>query len=380
MKKKTLVFAGGGSGGHIRPLLGVAQEVKRIDPDIKIFYMGQKGDKFVRLAKDHPAIDATKLVFAGKFRRYHGLGLKQFLHLPTLLLNLRDMILVTIGLAQSCLFLRKNKPQAVFIKGGYIGVPVGLAAARRKIPIVTHDSDAMPGLANRLIAKWVDTHAVAMDIELYDYPEDDTIKVGVPLSEEYYSEQPKVEKAREELGLEDKPTVLVVGGSLGAKLVNEAVVEQLDELLKHAQVVHITGQSNYDNFKDIEKDGYVAVAFVEEGILKYLVSSDVVVSRAGATVIAEISAVGRPAVLVPNALLTGGHQLKNAEAFADSGAGRVVREDDISRLSQEVVELLNISVKDRTAMLKAQKKSFVKDSSKLLADAVIDAMNRGGAR
>src|SRR5579862_7870303 len=181
----TILLSGGGSGGHITPLLAVAAELKKLQPDIHIIYVGQRGDKLADIPAHDHNIDEVHTVRAGKFRRYHGEGIKQVLDVQTVLKNVRDAGRVVRGLDESRRLLKRLKPDLVFIKGGFVGVPVGLAAAQLHIPFITHDSDAVPGLANRIIARWATAHAVALPKELYNYPADKTFTVGVPISSDF---------------------------------------------------------------------------------------------------------------------------------------------------------------------------------------------------
>jgi len=133
----TIVVTGGGSGGHITPLLAVAHELKQSRPEVRIVYVGQRGDRLGDIPAQDKNIDASYMVRAGKFRRYHGEGLKQLLDIPTMLKNIRDAFYVLIGIWQCFWLLGKLGPDAVFIKGGFVGVPVGIAAALRRIPRTT---------------------------------------------------------------------------------------------------------------------------------------------------------------------------------------------------------------------------------------------------
>lgn len=182
---KTIVLTGGGSGGHITPLLAVAAELKRKDSGCKLVYIGQRGDGLGDIPAANPHIDEVYNVRAGKFRRYHGEGLRQLLDLPTMFKNIRDAFYVVAGIWQSRKLLKRLQPSVVFVKGGFVGVPVGLAAAQLKIPYVTHDSDAIPGLANRIIARWAAIHAVALPAEVYAYPPAKTVTTGIPLQADF---------------------------------------------------------------------------------------------------------------------------------------------------------------------------------------------------
>jgi UDP-N-acetylglucosamine--N-acetylmuramyl-(pentapeptide) pyrophosphoryl-undecaprenol N-acetylglucosamine transferase len=186
-----IVMTGGGSGGHITPILAIAHQLKLLRPDCQIIYIGQKGDSLGDIPAQDSNIDQTYTVRAGKLRRYHGEGLRQLFDLPTVGKNARDVGYVVAGLGQSYRLLRRLQPDVLFVKGGFVGVPVGLAAAKLGIPYITHDSDALPGLANRIIARWAALHAVALPKEVYHYPAANTVTVGVPISHEFRPRTPE---------------------------------------------------------------------------------------------------------------------------------------------------------------------------------------------
>lgn len=333
-----IVLTGGGSGGHITPLLAVAHELKQLRPDAELLYIGQRGDGLSDAPASDPNIDKTFSVRAGKFRRYHGEGLRQVLDVPTLLKNIRDAWYVLIGIFQSYRLLKREKPDIIFVKGGFVGVPVGLAAARLKIPYVTHDSDAIPGLANRIIARWARVHAVALPKEIYNYPQDKTVTVGVPIVRAYRpltsEEQSSV---RKKLGLENfKQIVLVTGGGLGAQRLNNAVIACAPKLLQKypgLALVHIAGRNHEDGLRakyeeivdDADQTRVIVKGFISN-LYEYSGVADVVVTRAGATSIAEFAAQAKACVVVPNPVLTGGHQLKNAQVLEERQAVKLVND------------------------------------------------------
>ena len=199
-----IIVTGGGSGGHITPTLAVVHELKRLRPDAQITYIGQTGDPLLDVPQQDKNVSAVLSIRAGKFRRYHGAGWRQLFDVETLYKNLRDVVLVLVGIGQSYKLLGKLRPDIIFIKGGFVGVPVGLAAAMRGIPFVTHDSDALPGLANRVIARWAKVHAVALPKEVYAhyYPAGKTVTVGVPVSHNFHRVSASEDKDwRAEVGL-----------------------------------------------------------------------------------------------------------------------------------------------------------------------------------
>lgn len=334
-------MVGGGSGGHITPILAVAAALKRHTPKAKLVYVGQKGDGLGDLPKASPHIDATHSVRAGKLRRYHGENLlQQLTDWRTLLLNLRDSVYVLIGLVQSLRLLQRLRPDVVFIKGGYVGVPVGLAAAALRIPFVTHDSDAVPGLANRIIARWAAVHAVALPKEVYKgYKASKTITTGVPVQAEFTVLTKQLRRQyRQELGLPaEGRVVFVTGGGLGAKRINDAMLAISGELLRKyddLQLLHLVGRAHetsvasaYDDLLHSELRQRVRVIGYASDLYRYSGAADVVVTRAGATAMAEFAVQSRPCVIVPNPYLTAGHQLKNARYMAERKAGVIVDDE-----------------------------------------------------
>jgi UDP-N-acetylglucosamine--N-acetylmuramyl-(pentapeptide) pyrophosphoryl-undecaprenol N-acetylglucosamine transferase len=352
-----IVVTGGGSGGHITPILAVAHEIKKAQPQAEIIYVGQTGDALGDLPAQDKNIDAVKTVRAGKLRRYHGEGIWQIFDIPTVLKNIRDVFYTFIGTFQSLFLLRRLKPDVVFIKGGFVGVPIGLAAAFWRIPYITHDSDAIPGLANRIIAPWAYMHAVAMPKEVYAYPQDKTVTVGVPVSYNYHrlSEQEKA-AARQKIGLEQfTKIILVTGGGLGAQRLNEAIADCAPELLSRypdLAIVQLAGRSKdqtlrlryNERLSSADRPRVVVRDFVTN-LYDYSAAADVVVTRAGANSLAEFAAQAKACVVVPNPFLTGGHQLKNAKVLADRKAIKMVNEDNVMRdhfaLMPPLVDLLD---------------------------------------
>lgn len=334
-------MTGGGSGGHITPILAVARELKQLRPDCTITYVSHTGDGLDDVAAQDRHIDELLHVRAGKFRRYHGEGWRQLLDYETMWLNIRDAFWILVGIWQSLTLLRKLRPNIIFTRGSYVSVPVCLAAALLRIPYVTHDSDAIPSLTNRLIARWASVHAVALEEELYPYPIDKTVTVGVPVDSAY---QPVDDAARErfrtELRLEGYDwVVLVTGGGLGAQRLNEAVVENAPYLLKRypgMALVHLSGRANeadtvaaYDALLEPEVRRRVFVKGFVTGMHRFTGAANVVVARGGATNLAELAMQAKPSIIVPNPLLTGGHQLKNTQALVDKGAIIQLTEEQI---------------------------------------------------
>lgn len=358
-----VMLVGGGSGGHITPNLAVAHQLKTLEPTTQVLYVGQTGEVLADLAASDAAIDKTYSVRAGKLRRYHGDGWRQLLDWRTMALNIRDVAYVAAGLVQSWLLLRRVKPDVVFIKGGFVGVPVGLAAAARRIPYITHDSDALPGLANRLISRWAALHTVALPKEVYTYPPAKTVTVGVPVSHHYrmYTQAEKLQLAKE-LGVVGKRVLLVTGGGLGAQRLNRAVVAAARPLLAaypDLYVHHLAGRALADETTALYNAALpatdrerVTVEGFSKTLYKWAAIAEVAVARAGGNSIAEFAALASACVIVPNPELTGGHQTLNGKALADRQAVVLVEEAEIKQnpsiLAQSIEQLLQSPDKART--------------------------------
>jgi UDP-N-acetylglucosamine--N-acetylmuramyl-(pentapeptide) pyrophosphoryl-undecaprenol N-acetylglucosamine transferase len=265
-------------------------------------------------------------VVSGKLRRYHHLTFLQHFIIPSVLWpNIRDVFLVLVGIIQSIVKLIVWRPDVVFTKGGFVCLPVGWAAQLLRIPVVVHDSDAHPGLTNRLLAKRATAIATGAPLEYYSYPAAKTTYVGIPIGDvfrPYDDNQRRETKKRLEVD-ETRPLVVVTGGGLGARVLNDTVALNLQKLLEYGSVILISGADQYDELRALTPQNdprYQLHAFVSSGMADILGAADVVVSRAGATTLLELAALAKPTILVPNGRLTGGHQLKNAKVYSDKEA------------------------------------------------------------
>lgn len=231
-------------------------------------------------------------------------------------------------------------------------VPVALAASRLKLPYITHDSDALPGLSNRIAAKWAKYHATAMPAQYYSYPKETVRAVGVP-TDERFREYTDAEKSilRAKYGIpEDAKIVLITGGSNGARRLNEAILDILPKLMElqpKLYGLHQIGSGNEDQIKNFPKNLSERISFFDftSELFHMSAIADVIITRAGASAVADFAAQGKACVIVPNPLLTGGHQLKNAQVYADAQAALIVQEATIANstdaLFNSINELLN---------------------------------------
>jgi UDP-N-acetylglucosamine--N-acetylmuramyl-(pentapeptide) pyrophosphoryl-undecaprenol N-acetylglucosamine transferase len=286
-------------------------------------------------------------IFSGKLRRYHNLAVwRQLLRPVSIVLpNIRDSFLVICGFIQSLVKLLIWRPDVVFTKGGFVCLPVGFAARILHIPLVIHDSDAYPGLTNRVLAKWATAIATGAPLKHYPYRTAISRYIGIPINEEFTPfDKLTRQQMKKELGFDSgRPLVVVTGGGLGARQINDAVAKRLDSLLNITSVILISGTDQYDELRALTPQDdarYQLHAFISTGMAQTLGAADIVVTRAGATTILELAALARPTILIPNGYLTGGHQLKNAMAYAESGAVEVIDEHELDSSPQLLVDTL----------------------------------------
>lgn len=327
-----IVLTGGVSGGHTFPLIAVAQALSKRFPSsspiggggIEFLFIGSRG-RFANDAMAQAGIP-TKYILTGKWRRYFSL------------LNLLDPFKVPIGLAQALWHLFWFMPDAVFAKGGAASVPVVLAAWLYRIPVLIHDSDAVAGRANRFLSHFASRVAIAYPSAHKFFPVKKTALIGNPVREEILSGDPG--RAAGRFGLSpDKPIVLVLGGSLGARILNEAILRVVPALLeKGIQVIHQTGSSHHARIVaaveayglKIGESGYAPQPFLDPGELAdALAAATLVVSRAGAGSIAELAATKKAAILVPLETAANDEQRMNAYDVAELGGALVLEEANL---------------------------------------------------
>jgi UDP-N-acetylglucosamine--N-acetylmuramyl-(pentapeptide) pyrophosphoryl-undecaprenol N-acetylglucosamine transferase len=379
-----VAITGGGTAGHVTPLLAVVAELHNQKPNTEIRYIGQFGDPMKELFNES-SINKQYSIFAGKWRRYQGLGF--FSHITdvkTMLKNTRDFFYFVIGFIQSVVIFIFWRPAVLFVKGGFVGLPVGLAAALLRIPIITHDSDIVPGLTNRILSKYAKFCAVAMPTNYYNefYSLQKTVYTGVPLRREFYNiNDKKLNAYRSELNIKtDSIIVTIIGGSLGAVRLNNSVISNLDNLFKipNLILIWVAGSKQHDKInieisKRKYKDNIRLFSFTDE-LYKLLAISDIVISRAGATSIAELAELSMVTILVPNPYLVGAHQTKNAIALKQSNAADVIFEDELLKtepiLSDHIQSLIN-DKKLRRDLSANIHKFAVNNSSNRIVDVIL---------
>lgn len=336
----TIMLVGGGTGGHILPLLAVAHKLKVDHPKLQIVAVIDKTTKFGHHLDASSDIDAVARINAGKLRRYPNQSLvESLLDVKTIALNIRDIFRTLIGIFQALRLLTKHKPDAIFIKGGFVGVPVGIASKIKNVPYITHDSDASPGLANRIIGRWARIHTVGMATSLYNYPKSKTIQVGIPTAPEFENITSKLKKAyREQIGVPlDAKMIFVTGGSQGSDRLNNIMSNIGQKLIakNNIFVFHQTGSNIPPNLPTKSKQ-YFSSEYLDDLYL-YSGAADVIVSRAG-SVVAEFAVQGKAVIVVPAPQLADGHQLKNARILQEAKSTIVL---DETTLIEDPTALLN---------------------------------------
>ena len=310
---KKIILTGGGTAGHVTPNLALIPKLKEAGYEIE--YVGS----YNGIEKE--LIEKAGILYhgisSGKLRRYKSLK------------NLSDPFRVINGLRQAHGILRKYRPDVIFSKGGFVSVPVVIAAGMLHIPAVIHESDMTPGLANKLCFKAASKVCCNFPETMKYLPADKRELTGSPIREELFSGNR--EAALAETGFSsEKPVVLVIGGSLGSVAVNKAVRAALPELLKKYQIIHICGKGNADPACS-GMDGYIQYEYVNEQLKDLFALADVMISRAGANVLCELLALHKPNVLIPLGTAgSRGDQLLNAKSFEDQGFSTVICEENLT--------------------------------------------------
>ncbi len=403
-----VLLVGGGSGGHITPAVAVLRGILGLRPRTKVEFwtdfkyyknvsklITELGVSWATSHEKHKgSFIRVRRVPAGKFHRYSGWHFKDyFTHLD---ITLKDLILGNIlgflgfisGLVVS--FVRfcpkSTRPDIIFLKGGFVGLPVGLVARLFKIPYIIHESDTVAGLANRLLMKKAQNVAFGMPIpEEVKSAHPNYIYTGIPVGAEYKAVSPV-----HQLSLKkafsfnpDKPLVVITGGSQGAENLNEATRIILPELLKTTSVALVAGRKHYENMVDLKKYENWDHASLESDFRMWefntamnelMGAADVVISRAGATTIAELASLKKAVILVPFERLPGSHQVKNAERLAELGAVKVLNDSAMIKNPTKLLDLtrqLLRSPKLRTDLADNLHEEAKSDAARRLAELIL---------
>lgn len=331
-----IVLTGGGSGGHLMPLVTVAEKIKEKHPDAEFLFMGPKG-KLEDLIIGGAGIPARQIL-SGKMRRYFSFW------------NFLDMLKIPLGFFQSLWVLLEYMPDAIFSKGGYACLPVVLAGWLYRIPILIHESDSVIGLANSMLGKFATRVAVSYPEAEKEFPDSQVVLTGNPIRSDITLGD-RI-RARQAFSLsESKKVIFVCGGSQGAKSLNDKIVTILPELLKKYQVIHQTGESNFEDVVrkagelgiKAGREGYHPIAFIGEELKDIYAATDLVITRASANFLSEIAANGKPAIAIPLESSANGHQKMNAYSIARMGGCVVLEENNLGEhmLLEKIDEIMN---------------------------------------
>lgn len=311
---KKIVFTGGGSAGHVTPNLALIPKLQQ--RSWNVHYIGSK-DGIEKGIVEGAGIPYTG-ISSGKLRRYFDLK------------NFKDPFKVMMGVMEAYALIRKHKPDVVFSKGGFVSVPVVIGAWLNKVPVFLHESDITPGLANKIALRFATKIFVTFEEAKAHLPKGKVIYTGSPIREDLLKGQR--EKGLALLGFTArKPIIIVMGGSLGAKRINEAVRAALPDLLQHYQVVHLCGKGNKDESLE-GTEGYQQFEYISSELPDVLAAADLVISRAGSNSIFEFLTLKKPMILIPlSKAASRGDQILNAQAFEKMGYCHVLYEENLEK-------------------------------------------------
>lgn len=347
---KRIILTGGGTAGHITPNLALLPYLK--EAGFEVSYIGSKNSIESRLVPE--AGIPFQAISTGKLRRYLSLQ------------NLTDPFRVINGINEAKKIIREFKPDIVFSKGGYVGLPVAVAAKKCHVPVILHESDMTPGLANKLCLPYAEKICCNFPETVKVLPPEKAVLTGSPIRDEILKGDP-------EKGLEichfqhNKPVIMVIGGSLGAAAINEVVRKALPVLLKDFQIVHLCGRGKLD--ESIPKtEGYIQFEYVTDDLKHLFAMTELVISRAGANSICELLALKKPNLLIPLTKGSRGDQILNAASFEAQGFSSVLSEKDLT--PEALVERVTELYFTRQTYLDAMSKSVQGNANRKITELI----------
>lgn len=348
---KRIVLTGGGTAGHVTPNMALIPVLQKKGYDIH--YIGSHEGIEKKLMEEMGI--PYHAIATGKLRRYFSLE------------NLTDPFRVIKGLSEAKKLMKELKPDIVFSKGGFVAVPVVLAAKSKKIPCIIHESDMTPGLANKIAIPSASRICCNFPETLKKLPEGKAVVTGTPIRQELFDGDAVA--AMKFCGFtEVRPTLLIIGGSSGSVKVNESIWSCLDKITAKYNVIHLCGKDKtnpeYNNVPN-----YVQFEYIKQELSNLLALADIVVSRAGANAICELLALRKPSVLIPLSLAASrGDQILNAQSFDKSGYAKLLMEEDVNDTS--LLEAINEVYDNRDNYIKAMELSTKTDSITLITDMI----------
>lgn len=340
---KRIILTGGGTAGHVTPNIALLPRLKELGYDIQ--YIGS----YTGIEKEliEPFGIPYHGISSGKLRRYFSVQ------------NFTDPFRVLKGFREAHKLIRQLKPDVIFSKGGFVSVPVVLAGKRCKVPVIIHESDMTPGLANKIAIPTAAKVCCNFPETLKSLPKGKAVLTGSPIRQELLSGN-KIAAMDMCHFTSDKPVILVIGGSLGAVAVNNAVREALPELLKDFQIIHLCGKGKMDeSLKDVE--GYCQFEYIKNELRNLFALADIVISRAGANAICELLALHKPNLLIPlSANASRGDQILNARSFERQGFSLVLEEEQLTK--ETLLNAVKTLYENRTTFINSMKNSGQQDS------------------
>lgn len=352
MEIKKIVFTGGGSAGHVTGNLAIIPKMREAGWEVE--YIGSQTGIEKQIIEDFGV--RYHGIATGKLRRYFDLK------------NFKDPFRVVKGVMQAYSLLRRIKPQLVFSKGGFVAVPVILGAWLNRIPVIIHESDYTPGLANKISIPLSTKICVTFPETMKHLPADKAVHTGSPIREEVL--QGSADRGRQFCGFtKGQPVLLIMGGSLGSAKINQAVRGNLDTLREQFQIVHLCGKGNVDNsLTDVQ--GYRQFEYVSGELPDLFAMADLFISRAGSNSIFEFLALKKPHVLIPlSRAASRGDQILNAQSFERMGYSHVLFEEDLTD------ETLQKAVNDTYAQRDTYIQNMQNSSLKNTVDQIVALIN-----
>lgn len=356
-----IVVSGGGTGGHIYPALALIREINQEEDQAQFLYIGTENGLESKLVGRENI--PFKSIFITGFKRKFSLD------------NFKTIYRFIKGVKDSKRMLKEFKPDVVIGTGGYVCGPVVYAAAKLGIPTIIHEQNSVPGLTNKFLSRYVDRIAVCFEEAKQYFPTEKVVMTGNPRASEVVNQDGA--KGKRSVGLNPNvPAVLIFGGSRGARPINEAVLKSLVQISeKPYQVLYVTGDVHYDEVKtEVEilgnPENVIIKPFIHN-MPEVLAGIDLTVSRAGATTLAELTALGIPSILIPSPYVTNNHQEKNARALSDHGAAELVLESELN--SAKLIEKIDSILMQPQKLMKmgvAAKKLGVPDSAQRLLNVI----------
>ena len=348
---KHIILTGGGTAGHVTPNIAMIPRLREMG--YRISYIGSY-DGIEKKLIEELGIPYYG-ISSGKLRRYFDLK------------NFTDPFRVLKGFHEAHRLIKQLKPNIVFSKGGFVTVPVVIADKRNHVPAIIHESDMTSGLANKICIPFATRVCCNFPETLFQLPEGKAVVTGTPIRQELLSGSP--DKALSFTGLAaDKPTLMIIGGSLGAAAINDAIRRILPELLQKFQVVHLCGRGKLDESKK-EMAGYVQYEYIEQELPDLFALADMVVSRAGANAICELQALKKPHLLIPlSAKASRGDQILNARSFEKQGFSMVLEEDKLT--DAILLKAILTLYQNRDTYIRAMENAPQKNSLQIILDLI----------